>query len=222
MRRKNLPTRDAEAFRSFVQGRALFNFYLGSGHGEELQRARDQFAKAAARDSEFDIARLYLAAVQTELREPDAAIPNLEKLIGRNRYLAEAHIQLAYAHIKRYRDVDYASAEKELEKAADAVRSGKRKDLVDLVEAYRVFLLAVRGGRGTGDLAERKRYLSDAVRAGQELLERSQDQKGTTDEKLTIQFEAENALGIAYMWLGELLPAEAESTSYWTKSEDHF
>src|SRR5271166_4197352 len=193
MGRKNLPTKDAEAFSSFVQGRALFKSYLGSGQGEHLQQARDLFATAAARDSEFDIARLYLAATQTELRDPDAAIPNLEMLIQRNRYLAEAHVQLAYAHIKRYRDIDYVSAELELDKAADALEGGNREDLRDLVQAYRVFLLAVRGGRGTGEPAEKKRYLDDAVAAGQELLNRWRDQDRSPDEKLTIQFETENA-----------------------------
>ena len=220
MGHKNIPTTDTEAFSSFVQGRALFNSYLATGRGEELRQARDRFTAATVRDSDFDIARLYLAATQTELRESDAAIPNLGRLIERNRYLPEARIQLAYAHIKQYRD--YAKAAEELDKAADAVRNAKKKDLVDLVEAYRVFFLAVRGGRGTRDPVEKKRYLLNAVSAGEQLLTRWRDQKKSSTEKLTIQFEVQNALGIAFMWLGESFPLESDSASRWNNAEANF
>src|SRR5438093_336705 len=136
MDRRGFPTKDAEAFSSFVQGRALFQSYLGTGLGEELQEARDRFATAAARDSEFHIAKLYLAATQTELREPDAAIPNLEELVEKNHYVPEARVQLAYAHVKRYRDVDYVAAENELHKALEAARTGNREELVEFIESY--------------------------------------------------------------------------------------
>ncbi len=258
MGRKSSPTKDAEALSSFVQGRALFQSYLGTGHGEELRQARDRFATAAARDPEFDIAKLYLAATQTELREPDAAIPNLEDLVKRNRYLPEAHVQLAYAHIKRYRNADYGTAAEELTKAVNAARTVKRSELIDLIEAYRVFLLAVRGGRGTDDVSQKKRYLGEAVTAGKELLKRAaaqdkvrveratdeasrkkhylrqavnaakkllkrpKDQDKAPNEKLAVQFEANNALGIAFLWLGELFPFEPDSASFWTQSEQYF
>src|SRR5258707_511357 len=123
MERKNFPTRDADAFSNFVQGRALFQSYLGTGQGEELQKARDRFATAAARDSDFDVARLYLAVTQTELREPKEAIVNLQKLVEKKRYLAEAYVQLAYAHIKRYEDTGYAKAEEDLDEAVKAARN---------------------------------------------------------------------------------------------------
>jgi hypothetical protein len=72
---RQFPTADADAFSNFVQGRALFQRYLGSGRGEELNEAKDHFATAAEGDPAFDIAKLYLAATQTELRDSDAAIP---------------------------------------------------------------------------------------------------------------------------------------------------
>ena len=219
MDRRTSPTKDVEALSSFVQGRALFQAYLGSGHGEDLQDARERFATASARDSEFDIARLYLAVTQTELREPDAAIPNLEQLIERDRYVPEAYVQLAYAHIKRYRDIDYVAADEELQNAIKAARSGNRKDLIDLIEAYRIFLLAVRGGRGTDEISLRKQYLSQAIREGRKLLDRVADRKTASDQDLAIQFEVRNALGIAFLWMGELFPSDPSAATSWTESE---
>jgi hypothetical protein len=220
MDRRSLPTKDADAFSSFVQGRALFQAYLGSGQGEDLLRARERFASAAARDSEFDIARLYLAVTQTELRDSEAAIPNLKELVQRNRYLPEAHVQLAYAHIKRYKDVDYAAADQELQDAIEAAKGGNREDLIDLIEAYRVFLLAVRGGRGKEEISRKRQYLEEAIGAGQKLLERA-DREKTSNEKLAILFEARNAVGIAFLWLGELFPSEPRSAFWWKESEQY-
>src|ERR1700728_783257 len=219
MDRRISPTKDVEALSSFVQGRALFQAYLGSAHGEELQNACERFATAAARDSEFDIARLYLAVTQTELREPDAAIPNLEELIERKRYVAEAYVQLAYAHIKRYRDIDYVAADRERQNAINAARSAHREDLIDLIQAYRIFLLAVRGGRGTEELAVRKQYLTQAITDGRKLLDRVSARKSASDQDLAIQFEARNALGIAFLWMGELFWSEPNAASAWTEAE---
>ena len=256
MARSELPTRDAEAMTTYLQGKALFRSYLRSGHGEELQQARDCFATAEARDPDFDIAKLYLAATQTELRDPDAAIPKLEDLVQRNRYAAEAHVHLAYAHIKRYRQADYSAAAEELVKATTAAKALKRSELIDLIEAYRVFLLAVRGGRGTDDASQKKSYLEEAVRAGKDLLKRAaagdkvrgerqtehangektfwaqareavkkllkraKDLDKAPDEKMAIAFEANNAIGIAFLWLGEFSPFEPDS-AFWTQSEQY-
>jgi tetratricopeptide (TPR) repeat protein len=222
MARKDFPTKDADAFSQFVQGRAFFQSYLGSGQGEELSQARDRFATAAARDPEFDIAKLYLAVTQTELRDSDAAIPALEDLVKRKSYLPEAHVQLAYAHIKRYKNADYAAAEEELNKAVQASKTGKRNDLIDLIGAYRVFLLAVRGGRGT-DTAERKRhYLEEALKLGKELLQRTAAKGKTPEERVAVQFEVNNAMGIAFLWLGELFHSEPDSEMWWVQSEKYF
>jgi tetratricopeptide (TPR) repeat protein len=222
MGRKDFPTKDADAFSNFVQGRALFQAYLGSGRGEELNQARDRFAIAAARDPDFDIAKLYLAVTQTELRESDAAIPTLEELIQRKSYLPEAHVQLAYAHIKRYRDADYAAAEEELSKAVQAARSGKRNDLIDLIGAYRVFLLAVRGGRGTDSPQQKRLYLDEALRLGKELLKHAATEDNAPQERLAVQFEVNNAIGIAFLWLGELFQSEPDSAMWWVQSEKYF
>jgi tetratricopeptide (TPR) repeat protein len=221
MVRKDFPTKDADAFSNFVQGRAFFQSYLGSDQGEELSQARDRFAAAAARDPEFDIARLYLAVTQTELRDSEAAIPALEELIKRKSYLPEAHVQLAYTHIKRYKNADYAAAEEELNKAVQASKSGKRNDLIDLIGAYRVFLLAVRGGRGTDTPEWKRQYLNEALKLGKELLQHTAAKEKAPEERVAVQFEVNNAMGIAFLWLGELFHSEPGSAMWWVQSENY-
>lgn len=222
MVRKEFPTADADAFSNFVQGRALFQDYLGNGSGEELNQARDHFATAAARDPNFDIAKLYLAVTQTELRDTDAAIPALEELVQKKSYLPEAHVQLAYAHVKRYRDVDYAAAEEELRKATNSARSENRSDLIDLIGAYRVFLLAVRGGRGTESVVRKRHYLNEALELGNELLRHTEIAENVQEQRLAVQFEVNNAMGIAYLWLGELFQSDPDSAYRWVQAEKYF
>jgi tetratricopeptide (TPR) repeat protein len=201
---KEFLTADAEAFSSFVQGRALFQEYLGNGSGEELNEARDHFATATARDPEFDIAKLYLAVTQTELRDSAEAIPALQQLIQKGRFLPEAHLQLAYAYTKRYREVDYPAAAAELDQADHAARTGNRDDLIDLIKAYRVFLLAVRGGREKGLPPEKRaEYLDEAVTLGTDLLKCALTVE-SRQQRLAVQFEVHNAIGIALLRLGEL------------------
>jgi hypothetical protein len=218
---KSFRTKDAEAFSSFVQGRALFQAYLDSGNGEELQQARDRFSIATARDPTFDIARLYLAVSETELREPDAAISNLQKLVKKKRYEPEAHVQLAYAHIKRYQDDSYKRAEAELDNAETAANSENRKDLIALIHGYRVFLLAVRGAYEGKDVEKKKRYLNDAINLGKGMLDRGANKIVPPDEQLALQFEANNAVGIAYMFLERLSPSKPYSDSNFEQSERH-
>jgi hypothetical protein len=221
MAHKDFPTKDADAFSSFVQGRAFFQSYLGTGQGDELKQAMDRFAAATVRDPEFDIARLYLAVAQTELRDSDAAVAALEDLIKKKRYLPEAYVQLAYARVKRYRDADYAAAAQELDNAAEASKKEGRTDLTDLIEAYRVFLLAVRGGRGK-DAPEKKRaYLNEALTLGKKLLQHPSAKRKAPEERVAVLFEVNNAMGIAFLWLGELFPTEAEAAKWWEKSEEH-
>lgn len=220
---KEFPTADADAFSNFVQGRALFQEYLGNGSGEELNQARDHFATATARDPEFDIAKLYLAVTQTELRDTRAAIPVLEQLVLKKSFLPEAHVQLAYAHIKLYTDHDFAEADKELDKAAAAAKTEERNDLSDLIGAYRVFLFAVRGGRGHEGLDQKRKYLESAKTLGSKLLKRPVVAAAKASlESMAIQFEVNNGMGIANLWLGELFPADPQAPQSWVESEGYF
>jgi tetratricopeptide (TPR) repeat protein len=222
MVRSDFPTKDADAFSNFVQGRACFQSYLGTGKGEELTQARDRFQSAAVQDPEFDIAKLYLAVTLTELRDSDAAIVSLTDLVERRRYLPEAYIQLAYAHIKQYGDADYEAADKDLNEAVRASEEEKRNDLLDLIAAYRVFLFAVRGGRGTESLKQRLDYLRHALSLGQTLLHANLSGTKSPEAKTAVQFEVDNAMGIAYMWLGELLSPERDPNAPWDRAETYF
>ena len=218
---KDLPTKDTAAFTSFVQGRVLLNSYLQTGYGDRLQRARELFEEAAHRDSNFDIARLYLAVSQIELRESDDAIRNLDQLINKKCYLPEAHVQRAYASIKGYKG-DYEGIDNELTTAANVAGAAGREDLIDLIKSYRVFLLALRGGRGREEDAKRKEYLNRAIQDGQQLLGAVAGEKKPPEEKTAIQFETNNAIGIAFMWLGHLFPSKPDSTDQWEDAEKHF
>lgn len=218
---KEFPTADADAFSNFVQGRALFQEYLGNGSGEELNQARDRFATAAARDPQFHIAILYLAVTQTELRDTAAAIPALEQLILNKSFLPEAHVQLAYAHIKLYTDDDFAKADKELNEAAAAAKAERRNDLIDLIGAYRVFLFAARGGRGHESPDQKRKYLESAKTLGNQLLNRPVAAGDPSAETMAVQFEANNGMGIASLWFGELFPADPQAVNSWVESEGY-
>lgn len=219
---KDVPTRDAEAFSSFVQGRVLLDLYLQSGDGERLKQACDLFARASKRDANFHIARLYLGVSQTELRDSAAAISNLKELVEKQHYLPEAHLQLAYAYTKRYEGADYVIAEHELQEAKAAAEKATRSDLLDLIEAYRIFLLAVRGGRGQDEPEQRKNYLQEAITGGQKILANLAAVDRSPDEKNAIEFEANNAMGIAFMWRGKQFPARQDPMADWTEAEKHF
>jgi len=218
---KDLPTKDTEAFSSFVQGRVLLQSYLDSGLGERLKQACDLFARASKYDSNFDLAILYLGVAQTELRDSSAAILNLEKLVATQRYLPEAHLQLAYAHTKRYEGADYVTAQDELKKAAEAAKKSDQTDLLDLIEAYRLFMLAVRGGRGSDPPNKRKAYLEEAIASGEKLLQKVSSEDKPLDEMTAIEFETNNAIGIAFMWMGEHFPAKPDLTPEWDEAEKY-
>jgi tetratricopeptide (TPR) repeat protein len=221
---KGFPTQDSEAFSNFVRGRVLFQGYLESGNGEQLNQAKDRFAEATVRDPNFDIAKLYLAVTETELRDSDAAIPALRELVDKRSYLPEAHVQLAYAHIKKYRDEGYPVAQEELDKAEHDATTENREYLIELITSYRVFLLAVRGGRQT-DLSreQRRNYLNQALELGEKVLRQTAAaEQDCRPAERSAQFEANNALGVALMWLGQWFPTEPSFSESWMRSEYYF
>lgn len=215
---KSLPTKDPEALSNFVQGRLFFQAYL-LGQGKELPEARERFQAAASRDPEFYIAKLYLAVAQNEMRNSDAAILALKDLIDKKRFLPEARLQLAYAHMKRYKQADYEIATAELESAKRDAKREKRKDLLNLIEAFGVFVLAVRGGRGSEPMGQRRAYLDTAIKNGQDLLRESTKENLEIQITTALQFEVHNAIGVAQLWLGRLFPQEEQSQDWWSKSE---
>src|SRR5579864_2146683 len=144
----SVPTDRPEALKNFVEGRDQFNAYLGKGGSGELQEASRLFEEAEHSDPDFDLAWFYHALTRVQLRDSRTAIRELERLVDKGvDFLPEAYLQLAYARTKTYIDEEYYKAEQELERAtAEAARASAR-ELEPVIEAYRVFLYAVMGGR---------------------------------------------------------------------------
>lgn len=202
MSTSNWPTQSADALLNFVEGRDLLRNYLGSGHGDDLVRARSSFSQAELSDPEFALATFYLAVVDSELRDSDSAISRLESLTRRQvDFLPETYLQLAYAHTKKYQDSDYFEAEEALNQALDQARARGRRDLVLLIEAYRTFLFSVMGGRlRQGD---RKPYVEKAIALGSRLLADQELAKLPASDRDQVLFEIYNALGISFMRRGQ-------------------
>jgi tetratricopeptide (TPR) repeat protein len=196
------PTQSAEALLSFVEGRELLRNYFGSGRSDDLVRARTSFSDAEQVDPQFALATFYLAMVDNELRDADAAISRLETLIRRRvNFLPEAYLQLAYAHTKKYTDKDFFEAEAALNQAMELARAQGRGDLIPLIEAYRAFLFSVMGGRLQN--GARQQYVEKAIELGTRLLEDRSLAALSAYDRDQVRLEIHNALGISYMRKGD-------------------
>src|SRR5215471_14945491 len=95
----NLPTRSAEALRSYVKGQDAFQAYWGSRALADLEEARERFSEAERSDPNFALASFYTAVAENELRQHDSAIARLSALAERKvDFLPETYLQLAYAY----------------------------------------------------------------------------------------------------------------------------
>lgn len=225
MNRSVLPTESPEALRSFVKGRDLFQTYLASGRGAELDQAKACFTRATSIDPVFDLAGFYLAMANNELRDHDAAIAQLRPLASRlGEFLPEIHLQLAYAHIKKYETESYFVADQLLDETVRAAHKARRKEMELLAGAMRVFLYSVMGGRLRRDdkeqqTKERDQYTEKAINLGNELLDQ-RTAKGQAAE--VARFEIRNGLGIAYLRKGDAAePFSPEQDRLWLQSEEH-
>ena len=217
---QTLPTENPDALMHFVQGRNALHAYFGTGRVEDLEEARGNFAEAEHFDPTFALASFYIALADNELRDADSAISRLEGLTRRRvDFLPQAYLQLAYAHTKKYEDEHYFEAARALDEARKQAEHGKNRGLVLLIEAYRVFLFSVMGGRlHQGD---RISYLNRAIELGVRLL---RDREiASLPERNQIFFELHNALGIAYMRKGaQEQPFGQEQFDLWNQSRDHY
>ncbi len=205
-----LPTDRPEALKSFVEGRDRFNSYLGTGTSGDLENASRLFEEAANSDPKFDLALFYHALTRAELRDSDTAVRELNELISKGvKFLPEAYLHLAYAHTKYYRDEEYFKAEKALEHATTEVEKSGEKRLKPVIQAYRVFLYSVMGGRLKADTQKRQEYTDKAIRLGEKNLRRRLWRRDL------IKLELLNALGIAYMRKGQESGAFSEQQKKW-------
>ena len=204
----------------FVQGSNALRAYFGTGRLEDLEQARGKFAEAENEDPAFALASFYVALADNELRDSDAAIDRLTALTSRPiEFLPQAYLQLAYAHTKKYEDRHYFEAGRALDEARKQAEARRKRDLLPLIEAYRVFLYAVMGGRlREGD---RSSYLDQAIALGHRLLKDRAIAR--LPERNQILFEIHNALGVAYMRKGQLEePFSAEQNRLWDQAREHY
>lgn len=217
--RSRLPTQDAEALRSFVSGRELFQAYWGSRALPDLRDAKHQFEQAEQSDPGFALASFYVAVVYNELREHDSAIAKLQSLAERQvDFLPEAYVHLAYAYTKRYTDQDYNRAEEALDRAAQEARKRRRFAFLAVVESYRVFLYSVIGGRSKRQ--NREKYLEKAIKRGRRLLLLLTVLR--LEGRLGVLIEIHNALGIAYMRQGQQTADRAKRKRLWRRSDEEY
>jgi tetratricopeptide (TPR) repeat protein len=218
----SVPTDRPEALKSFVEGREQFQAYLGSGSSSELEAASQLFEQAVNSDPRFDLAVFYHALTRSELRDSDAAIEKLQILVTKGvDFLPEAYLHMAYAHTKKYLDDEYYKAKEALDRArVEAARIGE-KELKPIIEAYRVFLYAVMGGR-LKDTDKRKKYTDEAIQLGKKNLRKILLRRDKRSVSL-IKLELHNALGIAYMRKGEASEAfSKQQEKFWSLASKHF
>lgn len=195
-------TKDPDARRSFTHGAHCFRAYLAGGSVRFLEEAKTDFAAALRRDDRFHLARFYLGITQTQLRETDESIPELLKLRESGvDFDGQVSLQIAYAHIRRYRDDGYRTAEQELKTVAAKAAEQKQSDTSLQAKAMEVFLYAVMAGR-MDDKTQKPHYARLAVSSGEEQLK--QGVRGSS-ERITraVLFDIYNGLGIAWMRIGQ-------------------
>jgi tetratricopeptide (TPR) repeat protein len=216
-----LGTTSPEALRSYLRGRDAFKTYGRTHRSSDLAKAKNHLAVAHAADPGFALAAFYLAILENESREHDAAITKLEVLVQRQvEFLPEALLHLAYAHTKKYLDADYELARRALDDAEREARRRRRDEFLPVVQAYRVFLYSVMGGRSKRPLAQRAALLQEAVRLGNQLLrDKSADQ---TPAPAAVRQEIHSALGIALMRQGQHEPDPHKAAVLWAMAEEHY
>ncbi len=214
-----LPTRNAEALRSFVKGQDSFQAYWASRAIDDLKHARDHFGQAEQSDPNFALATFYAAVADNELREHDSAITRLNSLAQRRvEFLPETYLHLAYAHTKKYTDDDYTKAEGALELSEREARARHQLKIIPVLQSYRVFLYSVIGGRSKR--ADRGRYLEEAIQQGEALL--ADPALTRLESRDVVLLELHNALGIAYMRRGEAMQSLEDKRRFWAHADAEY
>lgn len=216
---EQLPTKSAEALRSYVRGQDSFQAYWGSRAIADLEHARDYFSEAERSDPNFALATFYVAVTENELRRHDSAIERLSALTERGvEFLPETYLHLAYAYTKKYTDEDYTRAERALDRSESEARVRHRSSLIPILEGYRVFLYSVIGGRSKTH--DRARYLDEAIKRGETLL--ADPTVARLESRDAVLLEVHNALGIAFMRQGEAAVEQADKQRLWSRANAEY
>jgi tetratricopeptide (TPR) repeat protein len=189
---------------SFVLGERSLRAYLAGGGVRFLEDAEASFSALRPEDRAFDYARFYLGVAKTQLRKTSESIKIFEELRNRTTYLndglkTQIPLQLAYAQIKTYTSEGFKAAEEELRRVEESAVNAKDEELLLQTKAIKVFLYSVLSVYGE-DVDLMPTNAENAVKLGEELLDTVPT---TADSGRALRFEALNALGIAWMRIGE-------------------
>jgi tetratricopeptide (TPR) repeat protein len=129
----------------------------------------------------------------------------------------QVSLQLAYAQIKTYKQAGFDAAEADLFTAEmDASKAGDT-ELMLQAKSIRVFLYAVLAGHATEELRKLE-GAKNAIQLGNELLEQAPE-----GSRPAVRFEALNALGIAWMRVGEAhWEAIGDKATSWAKAQKYY
>jgi tetratricopeptide (TPR) repeat protein len=194
--------RDAE--HNFILGEQSLRAYLAGGNVHFLEDAEASFDAISRGDQRYDAARFYLGVTKTQLRKTGESIPILKDLQKRKSGELGSSpsdlgnkiaLQLAYAHIKTYTDSGFAEAEAQLEELEKTAKEKGDKPLLTQSQAIQVFLYSVMAGN-SDQLERRPDFAGKSLLLGEELL-------NTAPFAPEVKFEALNAMGIAWMRIGE-------------------
>ncbi|HEY5884295.1 MAG TPA: hypothetical protein VIT88_06375 [Pyrinomonadaceae bacterium] len=217
-----------EAMRGFVEGVDNLNAYFRTNSGNRLTVAEEQLTQSLAADPDFAPAQYYKAIVLTHARKADYAVALLENLAGKKTsFEIEILYNLTFAYAKTYNHDNVAKALLVIDQAKGLAISQQQVDMELLIHAMKAFVMAVYGGlelRCLDNFDGRKQtYLPRAAELADWVLT-NEKLKGVAPETAkTVKVEANNAAGIAYMYMGkfsELLKKETESC--WQKSEGYY
>jgi tetratricopeptide (TPR) repeat protein len=207
---------------NFVLGEQSLRAYLAGGNARFLDDAEANFDAIRQNDQWYDDAQFYLGITKTQLRKTDESIPIFEELRKR-KHLATSNsdlahkvaLQLAYAHIKTYKDHGFQAAETQLEELEKNANVSGNRTLLAQSQAIHVFLYSVMAGHSEHE-EKRSEFARKSLKLGKDLLR-------TSPFSPEITFEARNAIGIAWMRIAESNWKElGNRDDSWAKAQSNY
>ena len=221
-----LPT--AEALRGFVEGVENLNTYFRTNSGRNLTEAEEQLNQSLVADPDFAPAQYYKAVVLTHARKANDAVLLLEELAQREPpFKLEVLYNLTFAYAKTYSYKNVKHGLAAIKTAEELAIEQQRPDMELLVKAMRAWITAVFGGldlRNPDDFdARKKEHLPAAIDLANSVLKDERLQTVPRETSNTVKVEANNALGIAFMYKGRYSRLFEEDTpTSWASAEHHY
>ena len=200
--------KDPASFRGFVEGVQNLNDYFDTNDGQQLELAERNLSASIGNDPGFWPALYYKSIALNHSRKHRQAIELLQELLSKDTgYEAEVRYNLAYAYVKLYGYEEVKKAIDLLSEGEAIAKSRGETALVLLYRASRAFAFAVYGGRdlkSLEDFEQRKlTYLPRSVEIANAVLHDPSLSKIDYGTRRIIETECHNALGIAFMRIGQ-------------------